>query len=377
MSEYQYVAFRAIDAQLSEKNLDYMRRQSTRAVITPWSFENEYEFGEFRGNAPEMLRRGYDVHLHYANFGYRRLMLRLPQGFPDAAAAAPYLEKDLLDFSKDPSGPGGILCIDPYLESDTLEEIWELEPVLERLLPLRGEILEGDLRPLYLAHLALVNIFSFDPDEWREPPVPAGLDQLTDAQSALAEYYGLDQPLLAAATQDAPQLPAAANQPKPYRQWIARQPESAKIAWLAELMEDPHSSVRSDLLSKFRQTERAISWPTASLERRFDDLQRVADEIREAGERRATQAAARNRARRLKQMASDPAKILSQTEQLVEQQSRNAYEQLATLLADLREAVSGTKDSGLAEKQARKLSDQYPTRRTLISALRKQGFSKK
>ncbi len=32
MSEYQYVAFRAIDAPVSEKNLAYMERQSSRAL---------------------------------------------------------------------------------------------------------------------------------------------------------------------------------------------------------------------------------------------------------------------------------------------------------------------------------------------------------
>lgn len=61
MSEYQYIAFRAIDGPVSEKNLAYMRRQSSRAEITPWSFDNEYHFGDFGGDALEMLRRGYDL----------------------------------------------------------------------------------------------------------------------------------------------------------------------------------------------------------------------------------------------------------------------------------------------------------------------------
>jgi hypothetical protein len=34
MSEYQYVDFQAIDAPVSEKNLGFLRRQSTRAEIT-------------------------------------------------------------------------------------------------------------------------------------------------------------------------------------------------------------------------------------------------------------------------------------------------------------------------------------------------------
>jgi hypothetical protein len=45
-------------------------------------FTNEYHYGDFHGNAEEMLRHGYDAHLHYANFGIRRLMIRLPAGLP-------------------------------------------------------------------------------------------------------------------------------------------------------------------------------------------------------------------------------------------------------------------------------------------------------
>jgi hypothetical protein len=58
MSEYQYVGFRAIDAPVSAKNLHYMQQQSTRAEVTEWSFDNEYHFRDFHGNAEEMLRRG-------------------------------------------------------------------------------------------------------------------------------------------------------------------------------------------------------------------------------------------------------------------------------------------------------------------------------
>jgi hypothetical protein len=39
MSEYQVVAFRAVDGPVSAENLAYMERQSSRAEITPWSFD--------------------------------------------------------------------------------------------------------------------------------------------------------------------------------------------------------------------------------------------------------------------------------------------------------------------------------------------------
>src|SRR5688500_16422257 len=131
MSENQIVAFRAIDGPVSEKNLDFMRQQSSRAEITPWAFDNEYHYGDFRGQAEEMLRRGYDLHLHYANFGIRKLMIRLPNGFPNAEAAMLYLDDEGMHFLKDSKGRGGSLSIDPSYELDDLEELWSLHELVE------------------------------------------------------------------------------------------------------------------------------------------------------------------------------------------------------------------------------------------------------
>jgi len=72
LSVYQYVAFRAIDRPLTDRELVYAQKQSSRAEITRWYFENEYHYGDFRGDATGLLRHGFDVHLHYANFGLRK-----------------------------------------------------------------------------------------------------------------------------------------------------------------------------------------------------------------------------------------------------------------------------------------------------------------
>ena len=80
LSEFQFVAFRAVDRPLTARELAYARNESSRAEITRWSFENEYHFGDFRGDADGLLRHGYDAHLHYANFGVRKIALRLPVG---------------------------------------------------------------------------------------------------------------------------------------------------------------------------------------------------------------------------------------------------------------------------------------------------------
>jgi hypothetical protein len=377
VSEYQYIGFRAIDEPVSKTNLAYMRRQSTRARITPWSFDNEYGFGDFHGNAPEMLRRGYDIHLHYANFGVRTLMIRLPVGFPDEATAKPYLMSESIEVRKDKKGPGRILIIEPGFEPGDLEDLWDLDDLLDRLLPLRAEILAGDSRPLYLANLAAATDSYCDPDEWHEPPVPAGLDDLTSAQSALAELYALSDALLAAAARDSPPMPTRPETGNRYNEWLARQPETIKDERLAALMADPDAAVRGQLLRDFRKSQRPELWPTAHLARTMTQLTSTAEEIQQAKSRRKAAATARSRAQKLKKMASDPSATLRKAEQLVKQRTLEAYRQVALLLADLRESLTGTKDSELAGQYAKNLKANHPTSHNLTSALRKQGFLKR
>lgn len=287
MSEYQYVAFRAVDGPVSAANLEYMRRQSSRAEVTPWSFDNEYHFGDFGGNPSEMLRRGYDLHLHYANFGIRRLLIRLPQGLPDPKAAKPYLGKEAVRFLADKQGQGGTLEIQPDHEPGDLEELYDVGELLDRLIPLRAEILSGDLRPLYLAHLAMSRDGNHDPEETIEGPVPAGLDQPTDAQRALARLYDLSPALLAAAAQGAPELPPASVDVKvEYVRWLGGQSDAAKNAWLAELMDDARSTMRAEIVAAFRHQQSLPSWPTAALKRSIAELEGAAASVGAKGPNR-------------------------------------------------------------------------------------------
>ena len=374
MSEYQYVAFRAIDNPVSEKNLEYMHRQSSRAEITPWSFENEYHYGDFRGNAEEMLRRGYDIHLHYANFGIRKLLIRFPHGLPDARAAKPYLAKDSLRFLKDKKGSGGILSIEPYHEPGDLDDLWGFDAILDRLVPLRAEILDGDLRPFYLAHLVIACDGEHDPGATREAPVPAGLGELSDGQRGLAELYGVGDELIAAAAQESLPIPARVDSAIDYAEWLCGQQETAKNAWLATLMADPRSVVRAEILAKYRTDRRVPAWPTTQPNRTIAQLQTAAAEIARESQRKATATAARQRAKKLVNMAADPARTLRKTEQLVAERTMAAYRQVGELLADLREALSDGDRSGVADKQAQKLKTANPQLCRLLAELRRHGF---
>lgn len=374
MSEHQVVAFRAIDGPVSKKDLEFMQKQSSRAEITPWAFDNEYHYGDFRGDAEEMLRRGYDLHLHYANFGTRTLMIRLPNGFPDNKAAAPYLDSEGVRFIKDKQGTGGIVSISPFHESGDLDEIWEFDELLQDLLPLRAEILSGDLRPLYLAHLAMACDQNHDPDETTEAPVPAGLEKLTPAQIALAELYELSDYLIEAAAERSPSLPAENDPAVGYASWLEGQPTKKKDEWLTQLMADPDSSVRKEILAGFRQSIGVSAWPTVPAGRTMAELLAAEEDLFKKAKQKKDKAAERARAKKLAEMVADPAPTLLEAERLADIGGTDSYDQAAKLLAELRDAVRGTTHNGLAEEQAAKLKEKHPTKKMLVAALRRQGF---
>jgi len=360
MSEFQYIGFRAAEKPVSDKDLEYMRQQSSRAEVTPWSFDNEYHYGDFRGDARTMLRRGYDIHLHYANFGIRELLIGLQHNLPSAPGAGPYLAEDRLQFLEDKQGRGGILSISPYLEAGDQDELWDVHEILDRLVPLRAEILAGDLRPLYLAHLAVMSDDEHDPEESTEGPVPAGLGHLTAPQRALAELFGLSDALIAAAAEGNSEKAGQEDPGRLYAGWLQSLPQATKDAWLREWLADAHSSARSDMLAEFRKSRPTAAWPTVRRDRTIAELESAAKGIHEKAVRKAAETAARQRAKRLAAMAADPAPTLRETERLVKLRSRDSYVEIATLLKDLREALAGKKEAGLAERQAQKTQEGEP-----------------
>jgi hypothetical protein len=273
MSEYQFIHFLAIDKPLNDKQLAFMRRQSTRAEITEWEFTNEYNFGDFHGDAKEMLRRGFDIHLHYANFGIRRLMIRLPAGLPcDIGTFKKFLVKGPMKWIADKRGKGGILDIDPDSDAGEYEEdIYDIDTLLHKIAPIRNLLINGDLRPLYIAWLAC-NYY----EESLEPPVPAGLGKLPRELKALAEFYELDKKFLAAAAKRSPQLGKSSDIGDKLKDWIAKQSQKELRTLVGKFLMDDAAEIRAKTLSRIHGQTEAKTWPTAEPTRTWGQLHEAA-----------------------------------------------------------------------------------------------------
>jgi hypothetical protein len=375
MSEYQYVHFIALDGPLNQNQLDYMATQSSRAEITKWQFTNEYNFGDFRGDAFEMLRRGYDVHLHYANYGIRRLQVRLPAGLPwDQETWEAYLPEYGLTWHSDKKGRGGILEIDPESDAGTFDYLMDLEKTLEEIAPIRDLLLAGDLRPLYVMWLAMTAL-NCD-EEAIEPPLPAGMDSLPDCVFELAAFYELDPDLLTAASAGSPPLPNSTKAGSDVAAWLDRQTKEDLKSLAQRLLEGDPGSARSETLTLIRNESSTVTWPTVELNRTFEELRNSASEKEAKRVKRAADAKQKARRTKLKKLAEDPKAVLAQIDKLVKEKKRPSYKEAAQMLIDLGEAL-GSDGPEQMQAEATRLSKAYPTLMAFKQELRQHGFLKK
>jgi hypothetical protein len=201
VSEYQYYEFRAVDRPLSQADQGALRKLSTRARITARSFTNSYDWGDFRGDPADLMRRWFDLHLYLANWGSRRLMMRLPKRLVRRQAFDCVLK---LDAGVELKAAGDSLILDISREEMETDDYWDIDEDdsawLPTLAPLRADLLGGDLRLVYLLWLMALETDAIDTSE--PEPLP-GLGPMTGALETFNNFFQID-PILAEAAAERP-----------------------------------------------------------------------------------------------------------------------------------------------------------------------------
>jgi hypothetical protein len=339
MSEYQYFEFQAIDRPLSDADRQALRKLSTRARITATSFTNSYEWGDFKGKPAELVERWFDLHLYLANWGSRRLMIRLPKRLVDRSLLDAFLGKvDCADLRV--SGDNLILDI----TRDELEfEDWDDGTGwLAALAPLRSDVLAGDLRLFYLLWLTAVETDVFEADE--PEPMP-GIGPLSGALEAFAEFFGMDSDLVGAAAERSDFAGDGATSPDAVEAAISAMSDSDKSAMLARLTYgDPR--VAAELRAKLRNHMATGAGAPRAPARTVGHLRARADAMRLAREQAAAEKLAAERARqakeaenarqaRLSAIARRGESVWREVEAEIERRNATAYDKAAALLEDL------------------------------------------
>ncbi|TDC61056.1 hypothetical protein E1258_12705 [Micromonospora sp. KC207] len=381
MSEYQYYEFTAVDRPLTSRDQAELRSLSTRADITATSFVNTYQWGDFKGDPRKLMQRYFDAHLYLANWGTRRLMLRLPKHVLDPATVAQYCQGD----SASAWTTGKHVIIDLHSEDEDGADEWDLDGhgLLTSIIPVRACLAAGDLRLLYLAWLRCVQSEGVADDE-PEPPVPAGLGILDAPLTAVAEFLRIDPDLISAAA--AGSAPAASGEPTAaqLRTWVVRLPARDKDAILADLITGGDGHLRSQLLRRHRDAHPTdASNPTAA--RTAGELLATAADLRAERERRDAEQRERDRVRReqsaaaarqrhLDTLAVDQPAAWQRVDELIATKKPREYDTAVQLLVDLRDLGERDGDSTSFRNRLAELRAVHARKPSLLERLNLAGL---
>jgi hypothetical protein len=338
MSEYQYYEFQAIDRPLSEADRQALRDLSTRARITATSFTNSYEWGDFKGDPAKLMERWFDLHLYLANWGSRRLMIRLP---------ARMIDRHLLDAFLGEVDCAELMVVGENLILDIVRDEVEFEDWddgsgwLAALAPLRAEVLAGDLRLFYLLWLTAVEADTF---EAGDPEPLSGIGPMTGTLEAFVNFFGLDPYLVRVAAERS--ADASATSSDGARRAITAMTDREKTEMLMRLFDgDPHVAAELRTAVRNRLAPGTDASPAAA--RTVGELRSRAQAIRLARQRteadkadaerkRQAEVAEKARRARLDAIARRGESVWSEIESEIERRNAPGYDKAASLLLDLR-----------------------------------------
>jgi hypothetical protein len=235
VSEYQYYEFAALDHALDQRQQGELRAISTRAQITPTSFVNTYEWGDLKADPRGLVERYFDAFLYLSNWGTHRLMLRLPTAMLNAETVGRYCVGDAA--SSWQSGAYTIIDLVAEDEDGALQEDWSYgagEVRLASVVPVRAEVLFGDLRLLYLAWLLCVQAGEVA-EQRTEPAVPPNLGSLNGSLHSVATFLRIDDDLLTVAAEANIHNDVQAASTAELDRWLSTIPATEKTTLLTRV----------------------------------------------------------------------------------------------------------------------------------------------
>jgi hypothetical protein len=374
MSEYQRYEFMTIDRPLTRVQLDEVNKLSSHIEASSTHALIEYHWGDFKHDPIKVLREFFDGFLYWANWGSPELAFRFPHGvlpadliddFDDFVTFTKQKEYDILDIHfREMEGPG---------------EWMEFE--LGSLIPIRDELMEGDLRALYIAWLASQSMmFGYEEDQEEEdyeiivPPVPPDFGKLTKAQQALTKLLQVPGDLLLAASRHSSGT-TQSTQKDDFAGWVELLPGDRKNEYLLQLAHNEpglsHLFVR-ELRELNRDKDRVR---TSTGERvTYATLNSESKNIkaRREGEKRERERA--ERLQRLQYIHAHQEQYWIQINQAVEHTVGARYDDAVRDLVDLREAANQFNETLEFQERFRTWVQSYRRRPGSIERLRRHQF---
>jgi hypothetical protein len=343
MSEYQRYEFMTIDRPLTRAQLDAVNALSSHIEASSTHALIEYHWGDFKHNPIKVLHEFFDGFLYWANWGSPHLAFRFPHGILPADLLDGYDLDEFVTFTR--YQDYDILDIQ-FGEMEGPDEWMEYE--LGSLIAMRDELMEGDLRALYIVWLAAqIMIEGYDEEEneneeedWEisVPPVPPGFGTLTAAQYSLAELLQVPQELLVAAGRHSKAVVSSTGDD--VTAWVKLLPPDRQNDYLVRLAHNEPGLSRL-LVRELRELgqDRTRATPLTGEHVTYATLLAESKAIRARLEREKREQEQAARQRHLQDIHDHQDAYWHQVDQAVMRGTGTGYDEAVRVLIELREAA--------------------------------------
>jgi hypothetical protein len=376
MSEYQRYEFMTVDRPLTKMEQEAVDALSSHIEVSATHALVEYNWGDFKHDPIDVLHKYFDGFLYWANWGSPQLAFRFPRGILPGNLLAGYDLEDFASFTRYKD------CDILNIEFGEMEgpDVWT-EYDLGSLIPIREELMEGDLRALYIVWLAAQEMMgSYDEEEEYEidaPPVPPGMDDLTGAQEELAALFQVSEELLAAAAEHSATRKASREATdEDIAASIKLLPPERSNEYLLRLAQNEPGLSRL-FLRELRDLGRDKTGETSPAGERvtYATLLAESKNIRARLEREKREQAEAERRRHLQDIDEHRDRYWQEADQAASRGTSSGYDEATRLLIELREAANYFNESQAFQAHFRAWIGPHTRRPALIKRLQAQNFT--
>jgi hypothetical protein len=380
MSEYQRYEFMTSDRPLTRAQLEAVNALSSHIDASSTHALIEYQWGNFKHDPLKVLHEFFDGFLYWANWGAPELALRFPHGILPVDLLDGYDLAEVVTFTQHPDYD----LLDIHFGDLEAPDEW-VEYELGSLIALREELMDGDLRALYIVWLASQRVMGSadedkdDEDEISVPPVPPALGTLTSAQQALSELLQVPHEVLVAAARYSSAAPP--SMPEDVATWVTLLPPDRRTEYLVRLAR--HEPGLSRLLVKelrelSQLSQNSQDKSSATLSRGehvpYATLIEESTAIRAGWEREKREQERLTRQRQLQQIHDHPDQYWHQVDLAVTRGSGAGYDEAAYVLSELREVAERFQETRQFHERFRAWVRPHLRRPALVKRLQDRRF---
>jgi hypothetical protein len=370
VSEYQYYEFLALDRPLTATEKAYVESLSSRVELTSTQAKFVYNYGDFRGNPQELVEKCFDVMLYMASWGSRQLIFRFPKSLVNADVFEPYCLEDRITVSTTRNS----VILDININDEEMNHwIDSGEGYLSDMVSLRNDLLQGDLRSLYLAWLKAAPIY-FDPEEedYIEPPVPANLDDLPNSLLVLIDFLEIEQDLIAGA---ATASESHKEEEESLEDLIPNLSDREKNDFLIRLLKgESHLGMQLNHRLRKLSSKKEVHVNNDTPRRTLLELLKFAEGETSQRQKKEQEVTRQAKIQKLEALAKRKDKVWDSVFELITLKQSKPYDQAVAHLVDLRDLAEYQGKLEDFQASIKQMQTDYSNRHGLISRLQKMGL---